>query len=70
MRYADRARLEQERDEYKALAEYYMGKCKSNRLKVREKFQDAVFLAVLGVLGIGGIWVLVYVLQETAKWLR
>lgn len=70
MRYQDRERLEQERDEYKALAEYYMAKCKRNRLRNREKLQDAVFLAVLGVLGIGGIWALMYVLQETARWLR
>lgn len=70
MRYADRERLEQERDEYKALAEHYMAKCKSNRLRTREKLQDAVFLAVLGLLGIGGIWALMYVLQETARWLR
>ena len=70
MRYTDRTRLEQERDEYKALAELYAAKCKSNRLKTREKLQDAVFLAVLGLLGIGGIWALMYVLQETAKWLR
>lgn len=70
MRYADRARLEQERDEYKALAEHYMAKCKSNRLKFREKMQDAVFAVFLGILAIGGIWALMYAIEETAKWMR
>lgn len=70
MRYADRARLEEERDEYKALAEYYMVKCKSNRLKTREKLQDAVFLAVLGVLGIAGIYLLMSVIESTIEYLK
>ena len=70
MRYADRARLEEERDEYKALAEYYMAKCKSSRLKTREKLQDAVFLAVLGVLGIAGIYLLMSVIESTIEYLK
>lgn len=70
MRYADRARLEEERDEYKALAEYYMAKCKSNRLKTREKLQDAVFLAVLGVLGIAGVYMLMSVIESTIEYLK
>ena len=70
MRYADRARLEEERDEHKALAEYYAAKCKSNRLKTREKLQDAVFLAVLGVLGIAGVYMLMSVIESTIEYLK
>lgn len=70
MRYADRVRLEEERDEYKALAEYYMAKCKNGRLKTREKLQDAIFLAVLGVLGIAGIYLLMSVIESTIEYLK
>ena len=70
MRYTDRINLEEERDRYKELAEFYADKCRQTRTKAREKVYDVIFAGVLGLCGIGGIYLIVYVINDMAVWLR